>query len=75
MFLSFPPGTSMFQFPGFPHISYVFTYVQLKFIQLGFPIQKSSDQRIFAPPRRLSQLITSFISSQCQGIHHMLFHA
>ena len=29
----------------------------------GFPIQKSTDRRIFAPPRSLSQLITSFIGS------------
>ena len=28
---------------------------------------------IFAPNRSLSQLITSFIGSQCQGIHSMLF--
>ena len=38
----------------------------------GFPIQKSADQRLFAPPRSLSQLITSFIGSQCQGIHPTL---
>lgn len=25
MFLSFPPGTKMFQFPGFPPLSYGFT--------------------------------------------------
>ena len=34
----------------------------------GFPIQKSTDQQIFAPPRRLSQLITSFFASQSLGI-------
>ena len=65
----------MFQFPGFPLITYGFSYQWLEFVQPGFPIQKSSDQRIFAPPRRLSQLITSFFGSQCQGIHHTLFHA
>ena len=31
--------------------------------QPGFPIQKSPDQWIFAPPRSFSQLITSFIGS------------
>ena len=31
--------------------------------------------RLFAPPRSLSQLVTSFIGSQCQGILHMLFFA
>ena len=40
---------------------------------VGFPIQRSPDQWIFAPPRSLSQLITSFFGSQCQGIHPALF--
>ena len=31
-------------------------------------IRKSAAQWIFAPPRGLSQLITSFVGSQCQGI-------
>ena len=31
--------------------------------------------RLFAPPRSLSQLVTSFVGSQCQGIHLMLFFA
>ena len=42
---------------------------------VGFPIRKSPDQRIFAPPRSLSQLITSFIGSQCQGIRPAPFVA
>ena len=46
---------------------------------MGFPIRKSSDQRVFAPPRRLSQRITSFIACACQGIHqlplrHLIVH-
>ena len=72
MFLSFPPPTQMFQFSGFPTITYGFSYGQLRFAQLGFPIQKSPDHWIFAPSRSLSQLITSFIGSQCQGIHLVL---
>ena len=39
----------------------------------GFPIQISPDRWIFAPPRSFSQLITSFIGSQCQGIRLTLF--
>src|SRR5690606_674575 len=39
--------------------------------KVGFPIRKSSDQRVFAPPRRLSQRITSFIACACQGIHQL----
>ena len=38
----------------------------------GFPIQKSADQCIFATPRGLSQLITSFIGDWCQGIRPAL---
>ena len=37
-------------------------------VQVGFPIRKSPDQRLFAPNRGLSQLITSFIASMCLGI-------
>ena len=36
----------------------------------GCPIRKSADRRSFAPPRGLSQLITSFIASESQGIRH-----
>ena len=39
----------------------------------GCPIRKSPDQRLFAPPRSLSQLITSFIASESQGIRHAPF--
>ena len=37
----------------------------------GCPIRKSADQRSFAPTRSLSQLITSFIASESQGIRHV----
>ena len=36
------------------------------------PIRKSPDQRLFAPPRSLSQLITSFFASESQGIPRTL---
>ena len=38
----------------------------------GCPIRKSPDQWLFAPPRSLSQLITSFFASESQGIPHAL---
>ena len=38
---------------------------------MGFPIRISSDQSLFAAPRSFSQRTTSFIASQCQGIHQM----
>ena len=40
-----------------------------------FHIRKSPDQCLFAAPRSLSQLVTSFIGSWCQGIHLMLLFA
>jgi hypothetical protein len=48
-------------------------YASAKFqiSKVGFPIRKSSDQSLFAAPRRLSQRTTSFIASYRQGIHQM----
>ena len=42
---------------------------------VSFLIQTSAAQRIFAPPRSFSQLITSFFGSRCQGIRPALFLA
>ena len=39
--------------------------------KVGCPIRKSTDQRLFAPSRSLSQRTTSFIASYRQGIHQM----
>ena len=63
----------MFQFTGFPSTAYGLGCGYMRVSHVGFPIQRSADQWIFAPPRSLSQLITSFIGSQCQGIHPTLF--
>ena len=38
-------------------------------IQVGCPIRKFMDQSLFPAPHDLSQGITSFIASCCQGIH------
>ena len=38
---------------------------------MGFPIRRSTDQRLFAPSRSLSQRTTSFLASYRQGIHQM----
>ena len=38
---------------------------------MGCPIRRSRDQRLLASPPGLSQRATSFIASQCQGIHQM----
>ena len=56
----------MFQFPPFALYHCRVTAIWLT----GCPIRKSAGQRIFAPYRGLSQLITSFIASVSQGIRH-----
>ena len=66
---SFPAGTKMFQFPALASIidgCYLFKVT-------GCPIRRFTDQGLFAPPRDLSQLITSFIASESQGIRHAPF--
>ena len=40
------------------------------FIRRGFPIRTSTDQNSFAAPRSFSQLTTSFVVSESQGIPH-----
>jgi hypothetical protein len=69
--MSVPPGTEMFQFPGFASTAYGFSrrYPQ----RVGCPIRTSTDQRLLAAPRGFSQRATSFIASWCQGIHRMPF--
>ena len=63
----------MFQFPSFPSLDYGFIKWSLILHQRGFPIRKSADRSLFAAPRSLSQLVTSFVGSWCQGIHLVLF--
>ncbi len=73
LLFSLPPGTEMFQFPGFP--------VPALCVQTGLtghdpsrvsPFGNSWIYGWLAPPQDLSQLPTSFIGSRCQGIHHVL---
>ena len=61
--------TKMFQFPALAPEMIRWRV----FNTPGCPIRKSPDQRLFAPPRSLSQLITSFIASESQGIRHAPF--
>jgi hypothetical protein len=83
--MSFPPGTEMFQFPGFASPGLFYSTwdtlsTSLRFpernrnemVKVGFPIRKSPDQSLLTTPRRLSQRATSFIACMCQGIHQML---
>jgi hypothetical protein len=62
---SSPGGNEMFQFPPFASFT-----GYMSFTHVGCPIRKSSDQCLFAASRSLSQLITSFIASESQGIRH-----
>ena len=68
--MSFPPGTEMFQFPGFASRTYGFSPGSPN-KGWGCPIRISMDQRLLAAPHGFSQRATSFIASQCQGIHQM----
>ncbi len=70
--MSFPPGTWMFQFPGFAPRTYRFG-AERRNNAPGCPIRRSPDQRLLSPPRSFSQSATSFIASRCQGIHQMPF--
>ena len=67
LLFSLPPGTEMFQFPGFaPRMARC-----REVVPAGCPIRKSAYHRIFAPTRGLSQLVTSFVASESQGILHV----
>ena len=65
----------MFQFPGFPSHTYWFSMQSTILHRVCSHIRKSADRSLYAAPRSLSQLVTSFFGSQCQGILHMLLFA
>ena len=75
--MSVPPATEMFQFAGFASSSYEFRqgYPPSFPGRVGCPIRRSRDHRSLASPPGFSQRATSFIASQCQGIHQMPFFA
>ena len=68
-FLSLPPGTEMFQFPGFA--SPAEAGDDRPRGRPGFPIRPSGAHGMCAPPPGLSQLTTAFLASVCPGIPHM----
>ena len=71
--LSLPPGTEMFQFPGFASLACA--QDDRPYDRPGCPIRRSWDHSLFAAPPGLSQLTTSFVASLCQGIHRAPLHA
>ena len=63
--ISPPPGTEMFQFPGFaPARSWSLGHNP----QVGSPIRPSGAHWTCAPPPGLSQLTAAFLASVCPGI-------
>ena len=62
-----------------PRVTFVMTMYSscddCTLLQPDSSIRTSAGQRIFAPYRSLSQLVTSFFGSQCQGIRLVLFFA
>ena len=70
--MSFPPGTEMFQFPGFASATYGFGG-RYPIAGVGCPIRRSPDRSLLAAPRGFSQRATSFVASRRQGIHQMPF--
>ena len=72
--ISFPPGTEMFHFPGSASVN-----LCIQFTISGHdsrwvpPFRHHRIKGCLAPPRCLSQLTTSFIASQRQGIRLLLF--
>ncbi len=72
LLISSPPGTEMFQFPGFAsRLPGMTGYYAGRVAPFG-------DLRIkacLAAPRSLSQLTASFFASQRQGIHRLPFPA
>ena len=75
--MSVPPATEMFQFAGFASCTYQFStgYPPSFPGRVGCPIRRPRDHRSLASPPGFSQRATSFIASQCQGIHQMPFFA
>ena len=60
---------------GSPHIPMYSVYDDKTFLLPDCSIRKSADQSLLTAPRSLSQLVTSFFGSRCQGIPLVLFVA
>ena len=68
LLISPPPGTEMFQFPGFALRSDLSDGDRSP---PGSPIRPPLAQRVCAAPQGLSQLTAAFLASVCPGIPHM----
>ena len=67
--ISLPGANEMFQFAPLASLT---LWIQVEMTALfrlpGFPIRAPPDQRMRAPPRRLSQLTAPFLACPCLGI-------
>ena len=61
----------MFQFSGFASSSYVFTAGWLTYVSRVSPFGHRRINACLQAPRRFSHATTSFIASNCLGIHRM----
>src|SRR5690606_40720570 len=61
----------MFQFPRFASHTYVLSVRHLACARWVSPFRDRWIKGRLPPPQRLSQATTSFIASDCQGIHRM----
>ena len=64
----FSRGTEMVQFPQFASVPYFIQIRTSESLLTGYPIRLSTDHRVFAPPRRFSQLAAAFLAAARQGI-------
>ncbi len=62
--ISFPPGTKMFPFPGFPLPK---GSLQAYWAHKGCPIRGSPDLNLRAVTRSISLLVTPFIGARAKG--------
>jgi hypothetical protein len=61
----------MFQFPGFASYTYVFSAGYLPYGKWVSPFGHRWINARLPTPQRFSQATTSFIASDCLGIHRM----
>ena len=61
----------MFQFPSFASYTYVFSAGYLAYTRWVSPFGHLRIKVCLPTPRSFSQATTSFIASDCQGIHRM----
>ena len=73
--ISLPRLLRCFSSGGSLHIPMYSVYDDKTFLLPDCSIRKSADQSLLTAPRSLSQLVTSFFGSRCQGIPLVLFVA